>query len=70
MDLPQEGTDRGLEAAGRWLQLSDQADDVFIMWFRLADKKLAQTFWIWYLRLIRERSEIGLDAETVWRLWR
>jgi hypothetical protein len=59
-----------LEAAERWLQLSNQADEIFIMWFKLVDKQIAETFWIWYLRLIRERSAVGLDAETVWRLRR
>lgn len=57
-----------LEAAERWLQLSNQADEIFIMWFKLVDKQIAETFWIWYLRLIKERSAVGLDAETVWRL--
>ena len=59
-----------LERAARWMQLRDKADEVFIMWFRLKDKQLAQTFWTWYLRLIHEGSSIGMDVDEVWKLRR
>ena len=52
------------------MQLRDKADEVFIMWFRLKDKQLAQTFWTWYLRLIHEGSSIGMDVDEVWKLRR
>jgi hypothetical protein len=58
------------EPVQRWLQLSDQADDVFMVWHRLKNKQLAETFWTWYMRLIRERSAIGLDVDLVWKIWR
>ena len=79
MDLSQEGTDRGLdvietcpgaEQTGEWLQLSEKADAVLDIWQRLADRKLAVTFWIWYLRLIRERSALGLECDEAWKQMR
>lgn len=67
MDLSQEGTDRGLDVVEKWLQLSEKADAVLSIWQRLADRKLAETFWIWYLRLIRERSALGLECDEAWK---
>ncbi len=67
MDLSQEGTDRGLDVLEKWLQLSEKADAVLSIWQRLADRKLAVTFWTWYLRLIRERSALGLECDEAWK---
>ena len=56
------------EAAARWLVLDDQANEVFIMWHRIKHRQIAATFWTWYLRLIRERSDLGLASDEAWKL--
>ena len=73
----QEPRVNDLDVVERWLQLSNQADDVLCIWQRLKHRQLAETcpgaeqtgaFWIWYLRLIRERSSLGLEVDTAWKI--
>jgi len=57
-----------LEVLEKWSRLSDQIADVLIMWHGMKNKQLAETFYLWHLRLVRERSALGLNTDEAWKL--
>jgi len=56
-----------LDKIVKWDELSNKAIDVLLMFGKMKNHQLAETFYKWYLRLIRERAEIGLDTDEAWK---
>ena len=55
-----------LERLDKWNELSDKAFEVLMMFEKIKDRQLAETFYKWYLRLVRERRELGLISDEAW----
>ena len=51
----------------KWNELSDKAFEVLLMFEKSRNRQLAPTFYNWYLRLVRERRELGLGSDEAWK---
>ena len=57
----------GLDKLQKWDDLSGKALDILLMFDKIKNRQLAETFYKWYLRIIRERKKLGLDTDEGWK---
>jgi hypothetical protein len=56
-----------LEKLDKWNEISERAFEVLLMFEKVKHRQLAETFYKWYLRLVRERRELGLESDEAWK---